>query len=165
MKRHDSEIGLVRVVLGAGDQEIRQAIELPDDMVILNPDWSAASSPPSKPRCAISPRIRSPKTPSTGFCLAGRPSARQPRVVDDLADAFYYLGQPIAVPTFHGRRGHPIIFARSLFPELLAAPDDFGARAVVWAHAADVIEVPTEEEGVVLNLNDPDTLRRARGDK
>jgi len=36
-----------------------------------------------------------------------------------------------------------------------------GARAVVWAHAADVIEIPTDEEGVVLNINDPDMLNRA----
>ena len=34
---------------------------------------------------------------------------------------------------------------------------------MVWAHAAEVLEVPTEEEGVVLNLNDPETLRRALG--
>jgi CTP:molybdopterin cytidylyltransferase MocA len=44
---------------------------------------------------------------------------------------------------------------------LLVAPEDEGARAIVWAHAAEVAEVPTDEEGVVLNLNDPDALRRA----
>jgi hypothetical protein len=32
---------------------------------------------------------------------------------------------------------------------------------VVWAHAKEVLEVPTEEEGVVLNLNDAETLRKA----
>jgi CTP:molybdopterin cytidylyltransferase MocA len=55
-----------------------------------------------------------------------------------------------------------VIFARSLFPALLVAPPGEGARAVVWAHAGEVAEVPTEEEGVVLNLDDPDTLRRAQ---
>jgi CTP:molybdopterin cytidylyltransferase MocA len=55
-----------------------------------------------------------------------------------------------------------VIFARSLFAELLLAPLDEGARSVVWAHAGEVAEVPTEEEGVVLNLNDPETLRRAQ---
>jgi hypothetical protein len=44
---------------------------------------------------------------------------------------------------------------------LLAAPAEKGARAVVWAHTADVLEVPTDEEGVVLNINDPDMLKRA----
>jgi CTP:molybdopterin cytidylyltransferase MocA len=46
---------------------------------------------------------------------------------------------------------------------LLTAPADKGARAVVWAHSADILEVPTNEQGVVLNLNDPDMLRHATG--
>jgi molybdenum cofactor cytidylyltransferase len=64
------------------------------------------------------------------------------------------------VPTYNGRRGHPAIFSSALFAELLAAPVEMGARAVVWTHSADVLEVPTDEEGVVLNLNDPDMLKR-----
>jgi CTP:molybdopterin cytidylyltransferase MocA len=56
-----------------------------------------------------------------------------------------------------------VIFSAALYGELLAAPADKGARAVVWAHAADVLEVPTDEEGVVLNINDPDMLKRAIG--
>jgi hypothetical protein len=34
---------------------------------------------------------------------------------------------------------------------------------VVWAHEQEIAEVPTEEEGVVLNLNDPETLKKAMG--
>jgi CTP:molybdopterin cytidylyltransferase MocA len=56
-----------------------------------------------------------------------------------------------------------VIFSKALFGELLAAPADKGARSVVWAHATEVLEVPTDEEGVVLNLNDPDMLKRAIG--
>ena len=67
----------------------------------------------------------------------------------------------VVLPTFKGRRGHPAIFSKELFGELLAAPEDKGARAVVWAHSGDVLEVPTDEEGVILNLNDPDMLKRA----
>jgi CTP:molybdopterin cytidylyltransferase MocA len=49
-----------------------------------------------------------------------------------------------------------------LFAELMAAPLDVGARAVVRAHRGEIEEVPTEEEGVVLNLNDPEALARLR---
>jgi molybdenum cofactor cytidylyltransferase len=67
------------------------------------------------------------------------------------------------LPSYHGRRGHPVIFASKLFDELLAASAETGARAVVWNHPAEVEEVSTEEEGAVLNLNDPATFRRATG--
>jgi molybdenum cofactor cytidylyltransferase len=78
-------------------------------------------------------------------------------------DRFYQDKKAIVLPTYKGRRGHPAIFSSALYGELLAAPAEMGARSVVWAHAADVREVPTDEEGVVLNLNDPDMLRRAIG--
>ena len=67
----------------------------------------------------------------------------------------------VVLPVHNGRRGHPVIFSSALYGELLAAPADKGARAVVWAHSADILEVPTDEQGVVLNLNDPDMLRHA----
>jgi molybdenum cofactor cytidylyltransferase len=76
-------------------------------------------------------------------------------------ERFYENKKAIVLPTYNGRRGHPVIFSTALFGELLAAPAEQGARSVVWAHAADVLEVPTDEEGVVLNLNDPEMLRHA----
>ena len=60
------------------------------------------------------------------------------------------------------RRGHPVLFASRLFSELMGAPLDVGARAVVRGHRGEIEEVPTEEEGVVLNLNDPEALARLR---
>ncbi len=54
-----------------------------------------------------------------------------------------------------------MIFRAALYDELLAASPEVGARQVVWDHAGEVLEVPTDEEGVILNLNDPETLRRA----
>jgi hypothetical protein len=50
-----------------------------------------------------------------------------------------------------------------LYQELMNAPLETGARSVVWAHACDVQVVHTNEEGCVLDLNDPDTLRKALG--
>jgi molybdenum cofactor cytidylyltransferase len=67
------------------------------------------------------------------------------------------------MPVFRGQRGHPVIFSAALYDELLTAPADKGARAVVWAHSGEVREVPTAEQGCVLNLNDPETLARATG--
>ncbi|MGH9703631.1 MAG: nucleotidyltransferase family protein [Candidatus Acidiferrales bacterium] len=83
-------------------------------------------------------------------------------VVAALIEKFDASCRPIVLPTFHGRRGHPVIFRNNLYEELLAASPELGARAVVWSQAADVLEVPVEEPAVVLNLNDPEALRQAR---
>jgi molybdenum cofactor cytidylyltransferase len=82
-------------------------------------------------------------------------------LVNDLIEQYYQTGMKIVLPVFQGKRGHPVIFSSALYDELLRAPADKGARAVVWAHSAELAEVPTTEQGCVLNLNDPDTLQRA----
>jgi molybdenum cofactor cytidylyltransferase len=67
----------------------------------------------------------------------------------------------VLVPTYRGRRGHPMIFSGELIPELLAAPLDQGARAVVRRH--QVMELPVEDEGILLDLDDPESYRQVTG--
>jgi CTP:molybdopterin cytidylyltransferase MocA len=66
----------------------------------------------------------------------------------------------IVLPTYKSKRGHPVIFGSALLPELLAAPIDQGARAVVWAHTDEIVEVPTTEAGCVMNVNDTEAFQR-----
>jgi molybdenum cofactor cytidylyltransferase len=66
----------------------------------------------------------------------------------------------IVVPRHQGKRGHPVIFARELFSELLAAPLDQGAKAVVNAHRAETLEIDTEEVGITLDIDTPELYRR-----
>jgi molybdenum cofactor cytidylyltransferase len=76
--------------------------------------------------------------------------------VDALVERFLLRSPGIVVPTFRGRRGHPVIFSSSLFRELKQAPVSIGARAVVWAHKDAVVEVPCADAGVVTNINTQD---------
>jgi len=84
-----------------------------------------------------------------------------PATLVALAAAFATYGAPIVVPRWRGRRGHPTLFASALFHELLAAPLDVGARAVVHAHAADRFELDVDDAAVVEDLDTPDALAAA----
>ena len=68
---------------------------------------------------------------------------------------------PILIARYHGRRGHPVLFAKRVFSELLAAPDGEGARFVVNADPARVVYVEVEDPGVTLDLDTPEDLKRA----
>jgi molybdenum cofactor cytidylyltransferase len=59
----------------------------------------------------------------------------------------------IAVPVHNGQRGHPVLFGRDFFAELLAVSGDEGGRAVLRRHPEAVIEVPAGPEA----LQDLDT--------
>lgn len=62
-------------------------------------------------------------------------------------------GAPAAVPTFGGRRGHPILLsARSL--EEISRLDPMRDRLDAWLHARGAREVPVASETVLLNLNE-----------
>ena len=150
-------IGVVRVVLGAGADDIRGFAKLDSSIVVTNPHWQEGQLSSIREGLRSLAEI---ETDGMMLCLVDHPLISA-SLVGDLVDQFYAGGKLIVVPTYMGKRGHPVIFSSVLFQELLAAPDEKGARAVVWAHDADVQEVPTDEEGIILNINDPDMLGAA----
>ena len=152
-------IGIRRVVLGAGADEIQRAAALAPEAVVVNAEW------PQGQLSSLIAGLRSlPEGGTDGILVfpVDQPLI-SPLLVDKLIKAFRGQGNPIVMPTYQGHRGHPVIFAASLYPELLAAPLNVGARAVVWAHQKELLEIPTAEEGVVLNLNDPASLAKVAG--
>jgi molybdenum cofactor cytidylyltransferase len=150
-------IGVKRVVLGAGAEVIRTVAKLDPSLIVLNPDWEQGQL---SSICAGLRSLEGIDIDGIVLCPVDHPLVSA-RLIGELVLRFYESKKGIVLPTYNGRRGHPVIFSKTFFRELLAAPKEKGARAVVWAHAADVLEVPTEEEGVVLNLNSPDMLKRA----
>jgi molybdenum cofactor cytidylyltransferase len=155
----DPRVAVTRVVLGAGADAIRTAAKLDPSIVALNPDWEKGQL--SSIRAGLR-SLAEIDIDGIVLCPVDHPLVSA-RLVRELVARFYESKKAIVLPTFDGRRGHPAIFSKALFGELLAAPEDKGARAVVWAHSGEVLEVPTEEEGILLNVNDPDMLERAIG--
>ncbi len=154
------EIGARRVVLGAHAEPIAKAVDLQADEIVINHEWKKGQL------SSIQAALRSlpPGTDGILLCLIDHPLISS-ALVQDLIEQFYKTKKLIVLPVYEGRRGHPVIFSASLYDELLRAPLETGARAVVWAHAAETEEVRTNEEGCVLNLNDPQTLNRATQQK
>lgn len=93
------------------------------------------------------------------MCLADHPFITQ-QVIDALIDAYDRTQRPIIVPTHGGRRGHPTLFAKALFEELRAAPLDQGARVVVRAHADELLELPSEEIGILADVDTPEQYQQ-----
>ena len=150
------QIGARRVVLGADAEPIAKAVNLKADEVVINLEWEKGQL------TSIQAALRSlpPGTDGILLCLIDHPLISA-TLVQDLIEHFYKSKKPIVLPLYESRRGHPVIFSSALYNELLRAPLETGARAVVWTHTDEVEEVPTNEEGCVLNLNDPETLNRA----
>jgi molybdenum cofactor cytidylyltransferase len=148
-------IGVRRVVLGADAEAISQQVALAPDEVVVNKDWEQGQL------SSIHAALRSlpPNTDGMLLCPVDHPLVSA-SLVGNLIEAFLRDHPAVVVPSYRGRRGHPVVFSATTYDELLNAPMDQGARAVVWAHKGEVHEVSTTEEGCVLNLNDPNAVAK-----
>jgi CTP:molybdopterin cytidylyltransferase MocA len=150
-------VGVHKIVLGAGAQSIREKLGLDPSTVVVNENWQQGQL------SSIQAAVRSlalGETEGLILCPVDHPLVSA-ELVARLIAAFDESGKLIVLPTYKGKRGHPLLFRANLYEEILAASPEVGARQVVWNHAADLLEVPTDEEGITLNLNNPDALKKA----
>ncbi len=78
-----------------------------------------------------------------------------PATIRAVVDAWRRSRAPIVRPAVGPRRGHPVVFDRALFAELRSAPVEEGARAVVRAHAHEILDVPVDDPGCILDIDTP----------
>ena len=76
-----------------------------------------------------------------------------PATVRTLIAAQRERGAPIVRPVSGGRHGHPVIFGRELFAELERADPALGAKPVVRAHEAAIVDVPVDDEGAFADID------------
>lgn len=80
--------------------------------------------------------------------------------VRTLIDRFAKSDEPaIVVPEYDGRAGHPVVFGRQVFSELLEAPDSVGAKFVVRSDSARVARVQVADSAVIDCVNTPESYR------
>ena len=75
------------------------------------------------------------------------------RTINALIRAFDQGKGGIIVPSFRGRRGHPVIFHRRFKEELLNLKGDVGGRSIIESHPEDVRVVPVKSTAVVKDVD------------
>ena len=79
----------------------------------------------------------------------------KPESVAALLAAYRSERPPIARVTCGGRHGHPVLFDRAVFAELRTADPSRGARAVMRADPARVLDVEVGDHGVLRDVDGP----------
>ena len=154
-----SKVAKILVVLGHNPGEIEAKIRHLPVTVLVNRDYAQGQL--SSLIVAIR-ALEADKVDGMLVQLVDHPFV-DPERTNRMIERFYESNKLIVVPTFKGRRGHPVIFSSRLFGELLAAPLDQGAKSVVHAHGADTLEIETDDEGVTLDIDTPEDYRRHVG--
>lgn len=127
------------VVLGRSADEIRERVDFGDARVVENRVFSEG--------CASSYRAGIATLDSQAeamMIILGDQPGITPEIIDRLADEWRKTDAPIALCSYEGRKGHPMIFARSLFDQLETLHGDKAAWKLVDANASSVLQVHLE---------------------
>ena len=71
-------------------------------------------------------------------------------------------GSTIVIPTFQGRRGHPVLFGWGHVQGIRAFPGGQGLNAYIRQQAADVLELAVDTGAILCDLDTPEDYERLR---
>jgi len=152
------EGGLERivVVLGHRAEEIQPRAQSEAIEVVINPDYRSGQT--SSLQAGLR-ALTANDLEAVLLCLVDHPaiSAETVRVI---VSAFRESDAPVVIPTYHGRRGHPVLIGRQLFDELLGLTSDEGADSVVRKYRPVTSFAEVEDEGVIIDVDDPESYQR-----
>lgn len=150
-------ISRIIVVLGHNAEQLRPSIEPLGVEIVVNPAYKQGQL--SSLQAAVRLLDKDSNCDGIMVHLVDHPYL-SPQLVETLTRRFNESASKIVLPVFGGKRGHPVIFSRALFAELLNAPLDQGAKAVVNAHRAETLEVETDDKGITLDIDTPALYRQ-----
>jgi molybdenum cofactor cytidylyltransferase len=134
-----SALDEVIVVLGRAADEIRPRLHNTRAKVIINSVFTEGCSGSYKAGMAtIDPRAEAV------MVLLGDQPGVDSAVIDQVAEDWRTQGGRIALTSYRGRRGHPMVFARALFDQLRQLSGDKAAWKILDAHPDWVRDVAVE---------------------
>lgn len=145
------DLGGITVILGAQADAIRAATDLTGVRVVVNENYRDGQ---------LSSLITGLEGIPDGadailLCLVDNPFVSAD-VVRRIMATFRDSHKAIVIPVFNGRRGHPALFAATVFEELRNAPANEGARWVVHADRTRVLEVPVSDSAILAKIDTPE---------
>jgi molybdenum cofactor cytidylyltransferase len=147
----------VVVVIGADADAIRGVVTLPLHVrLVTNPDFERGQL------TSLLAGLRAIDRPGVSAALVTLIDSPLISAADvrSLIAARREHHAPIIRPAKDGRHGHPVIFGRELFDELRRADPAQGAKAVVRAHAAAIVEIEPDGEGAFIDIDTPEEYAR-----
>jgi molybdenum cofactor cytidylyltransferase len=146
------------IVLGPDASRIQPALAGNDCMIVENPE------PETGPIASLRTALRALQPLQPGAVLVWPVDLPHVRVatVERVLEAHRRGRASAIIPTFAGRRGHPVVWKSALFGDLMSDPTatQEGARAVLRTHSGQVETVAVDDPAVIDQVNTPEDYER-----
>ena len=146
------------VVTGHERERVEAALASLDIGFVHNPNFADGLSTSLKAGIAALPA-----DVSAAIVLLGDMPLITVEAIISVIAAFEASPHSLAVvPVYQGEWGNPVLLARQLFNEVATLQGDAGARKLLVGRIADVLEVPVASDAVLIDLDTPEALAKAR---
>jgi molybdenum cofactor cytidylyltransferase len=75
--------------------------------------------------------------------------------IQSLANEWRRRRPRILLPTYHGKRGHPVLLSATGFSEIISLPPQATLKTYTSAYASEAVELPVEDDAVVRDIDTP----------
>ena len=99
--------------------------------------------------------------PAVMFLLADQPLV-DAVTINYLLDNFWSTDKDICVPTIGGKRGNPTIFRKNFYSQIMNITGDIGARQIIGAHPARVLEIEIKNPHFFFDIDTPEDMERIK---
>lgn len=138
----------VIVVMGYRAEEVRRALAAKPVRWVINPDYEQGMS--ASIIAGLS--LVDDQTQAVMLALGDQPLINS-QTISRLIGEFSSGDKGIVIPTYRGKRGHPVIFAMTYKEHLLQLKGDIGGRQIIARYPEDTLEVAVDCEGVCIDID------------
>jgi molybdenum cofactor cytidylyltransferase len=143
-----SDLVSITVVLGHRAEEIAAVLKALPVHLIINPHY------PDGMTTSVQAALRHLTPLPDAYLLA---LVDQPQLgttpVQRVLTAFNQTDKGLVIPTWNGKRGHPIILATRYRQDVLALGPDQGLNLVTRGHPDDTLELPMSDDDILRDMD------------
>lgn len=151
-------LGQIVVVTGGWRQQVEAALQNSPARMVYNPRYM-------EDQMALSIQVGLASLPAqtdAALIVLGDQPQMQSEVVRQVMRAYQESRAPLVFPSYHLRRGHPWIIARSLWGELLEKASVLTLREILNTYADQIRYVVVQDDTILRDLDTPADYQRER---
>jgi len=147
----------VVVVVGNQSERIISTINFGSARVVVNNEYTAGLSSSLK----LGLKAFSSKPDAYVVMLGDQPLVR-PETVRKLLEEHAKTNPIMSIPTYHGRRGNPVVLSSRILGEIETLSGDVGAKQLLDHHSDEAKWIEVDDQGVTPSTwTPPRTIRKS----
>ena len=149
-------INEIIIVLGFKAHQLREIVSTYDVTTVFNEDFAHGKSTSIRKGASFI------TDDTDGIVISSVDQPVSSHTLKSLSNYLKISKAKVVIPVYQEKRGHPILFHRSIKRDLLEVNEKTeGLRNVIRKYYDQIAYVPVNDSHILLNLNDPDDYQNS----